>query len=585
MNPLKVMIVANTLENKCRFDIFDELAIYHDITICTSDNSSKISSQFSHLKVKYFSNIEDMPGYLRGVERVLENADVIVVMDSNYLPAFQAIRFGDKLQIPIILMMFHLQPSLKSEAIGGITERSFGGRCYFLVSSTELEKTLISNGVAPSKIQVIKPAIHEFFFHADIMRKEVRDLADIDENDKVILFLDPLTQWYQPEKLVQILRQIKDKNKDIRSKFKIFFYSDGDLVDDIKYLAADLGLCHEIRIISDCSIFPRWKILLASDFLVSFKEPSLEKCPSIYDWIQVMVCGVISLFPKSNVVCHPLIEESIVRFTSESDLKNILSRFVSNEKYFKRVAKHHNRILSKFKNIRERAIEYEIFFRRIILESKRFSHRIKSDEILDAVEVNLKNKNYSSGIAYIENLLADCIDRPMRKSNLLTLKGELENRAGNYQVASEAFSESVYINAQNWRSYLNLGWLSYVAHCNEEALIHFRRALGVKVVCHDAFLGIGLIHRRLGIFEDAIFWLYKSLQGNFENSTCLLALTQTCLEAKNIDIPIFYLEKAMELLGERPALIMALGQLYLEQGKFTLGNQMISRAMGLVGEK
>jgi len=136
-------------------------------------------------------------------------------------------------------------------------------------------------------------------------------------------------------------------------------------------------------------------------------------------------------------------------------------------------------------------------------------------------------------------------------------------------------------NESNHRSYSGLGFIAYQTHSHDEAITFFKRALANAQDDAPALMGIGLIHRRLGMPDEALHWLEHAVQADGANKKAMSALLQTCTECLRVERAIATVERLVELRGEESPLLMTLGQLHLRAGNSQLADELMKKANSL----
>ncbi len=143
----------------------------------------------------------------------------------------------------------------------------------------------------------------------------------------------------------------------------------------------------------------------------------------------------------------------------------------------------------------------------------------------------------------------------------------------------ESYGKALQDNPQNGAAMRGLGFLALQGHSHEESLTFFRRALSANGGDAQAMFGIGMVHRRIGLADDALLWFEKAITTDPAYTTAITTLTQTCIEAKNARRAEEILERVMDVTGETSQVLMALGRVYLAQGKSDIGNRTLQRAL------
>ena len=109
----------------------------------------------------------------------------------------------------------------------------------------------------------------------------------------------------------------------------------------------------------------------------------------------------------------------------------------------------------------------------------------------------------------------------------------------------------------------------------------FKRALSKKENDGGSLLGIGLIHRRLGLTQETCYWVQRCLNVDDTNQKAISTLSQSCLDTDKIPEAIEVMESAIESYGEKPSFMMTLARLYIKDGQVTKGNLLLDEALDL----
>ena len=107
----------------------------------------------------------------------------------------------------------------------------------------------------------------------------------------------------------------------------------------------------------------------------------------------------------------------------------------------------------------------------------------------------------------------------------------------------------------------------------------FKKVLGLDPTNAEAMLGLGMIHKRMSLIDDAIYWLSKSINCDQSNERAIIALTQAAIESQSSAEAISVLESVRDLIGENRSLVMALGKLYLREGQTKKGQELVAKAL------
>jgi tetratricopeptide (TPR) repeat protein len=162
---------------------------------------------------------------------------------------------------------------------------------------------------------------------------------------------------------------------------------------------------------------------------------------------------------------------------------------------------------------------------------------------------------------------------------LQLFKGHLLLQVGDLDGAMSSFELCTADECVHREAYLGLARVAYLTYSSEEALSFYRKALAIKPNDSEAMSGLGLVYRKSGMPDDAVYWLGRSLSVDIDNKTTLMALTQACLECIDQQRAIDILEQLKAIIGEQTSVIMALGQLYYKVGESEKGRVLVDQAL------
>jgi tetratricopeptide (TPR) repeat protein len=203
---------------------------------------------------------------------------------------------------------------------------------------------------------------------------------------------------------------------------------------------------------------------------------------------------------------------------------------------------------------------------------------------VEGIHALIKQNNFDEALVRLETQLLMPIGKGMR-AEVLRLKGDVLYHMSRLDEAMEAYSECLRSNADDFEAYRGLGYISLKGHSHEEALTFFKKSLAKRDGDLMSLLGIAMVHRRLTLSEESLFWLEKAVELHRDNPKAISSYVQTCLECTTTETPISSLQKLIENLGDEPTLMATLGQLYLREGNDKLGNEWIEKANKLQSNK
>ena len=198
----------------------------------------------------------------------------------------------------------------------------------------------------------------------------------------------------------------------------------------------------------------------------------------------------------------------------------------------------------------------------------------------DAIDQSLKRGDQREALERCEEALLLNIPSASDRASILSRKGEAYYALGDIEQAGNTFTESLKLDGRDFRTLKGLGYVAWAGHANEEALMFFKKAHSQKDDELEVMLGLGLVYRRLGLLEEAIFWLEKCLASDQHPAAAVSALAQACAQTPRVEHGIAVLERALEAAPDQKILMMTLGQLYLNHGRASEGHEMLKKALG-----
>ena len=91
-------------------------------------------------------------------------------------------------------------------------------------------------------------------------------------------------------------------------------------------------------------------------------------------------------------------------------------------------------------------------------------------------------------------------------------------------------------------------------------------------------LGIGMIYRRLKLFEDALYWAEKCLFTAPDTISAVLLAAQTALETNATEIAVDSLERLLDITNENRNIVVALAQLYMKVGRIDEATALFNKS-------
>lgn len=589
MTKRKIAIVVGKPDDVRVLDIFEPLCVRYDVSVLALQNDEVLGSYRTELKIKIFRELQDMPGYMRGLEDELVGSELVIVLDSSRLSSFQALRASLRAQRPVLAYISDSQPFFFSDYpnIRAIQTDIFTHASGFIATTSAVRETLMIEGVGGNKITIVPPGINpQKFSYSDALRTKFRSYIGVGANDLLILSRDELSKAYRAADMLTALRVLRTTMPATFPRVKLLFAATGPAAEEVKYLAADHGLGKNVLFLQqNCEPFLR-DLYCASDVVTTLRPQDRNIADQGKRWIlEAAATRVLPILPMGSQTAEWLGETCIqMAADAPTDVAKFWSAILGEREELEKrrdACAAHVREMHDCEKLAT-LIEHEIATQLERIEGDVLSERNRFQELYRKVEAHLAAGNQSEVFSGVEDLLLRVGDRVKERSDLFRIKGDAYLNCGLLDEASQAYADSSHLDDGNWRAFLGLGQLALLSHSHEEAIKFFKKVLARDPNNYQAMLGFGNVYRRLKMYEEALFWLGKCVDLGRGDRKALLALSQTCLESDDLPGAVTALERVMEIVGDKEsAVVMGLGQLYLRSGDVEKGRALLDKVMGM----
>jgi glycosyltransferase involved in cell wall biosynthesis len=530
-----------------------------------------------------FLPVADKPGYIPHLEKMLQTFNVIIAFDSFRISSFQASRAAANYNIPFLVVCSEWEP-YSFQGYRNVQAIHFDvvqKATHILATSQLTVNYLMTIGISPEKIGLFPLSIDRNVFRFSPKKREkFRSYVNLVPSDLVVLFRGKLESSYQPELVIHAFSKLLQDEKDLADCCKLLVVGEGHDASAVKRLAYETGLGSSIAFLhQDVSPFVV-DLYSACDVIIAPKlggDAALAPLP--FTILQAMACGLVPLVYQGTVAEAWIGSEAGLSLKRDSFVQvaqGLGALFQSREALGK--AKH-------LVAMRMQCFEEENKMDRLgeILELL-LSASVKDETaLLDQNIFGGVNGNRSpefvidEGRSKLTNMNLANIER----SEILREIGDSLVVLRRFDEASSALSEAIELDDTNWLAFKALGFLAWHTYSNHDAIVWFQKALKLKSIDSGVFLGLGLVHQRVGMIEEALVWLEKAIQADEYTPTTILAFMQVCHECSRADFAIATVNRVLNVVGDHQALLMGLGQLHIKSGDLELGNRILLKAMSV----
>jgi glycosyltransferase involved in cell wall biosynthesis len=581
----RLAIVAGDIEQPRFLLLFEALKSHFDLTLFVLGDESIATNFESSIKCRLYSPVADMPGYMRDLESDLATMDGIIGIDTTKISTFQAVRTARKNRIPVFVVVTESQPLFyeKYPNIKAIQYDICNTASYFWATSQAAKDTLIVEGVASEKIGLVKPNINNKRFKvSDHLRQKFRTYVGLRQEDIVVLCRGDLEPHNNLFSVLDALRLLRQQGIPSSLRTKVLFCGDGSISRDLKIKAADLGIGSQVLFLHQDPEPFLPDLFNASDFyLVAGTSASDRAEPFPMSLLEAMGCGMIPIVPAGSVAAE-LCADHGFHYNSSHLSSLVMSLF--HAVHTQGNLDMQKAMISNFTlNLAVRSSSTPNFSNEVLDQMKKSAANIVTmtspAEILRSIANDVESGNDLDALVKVEEAELQGFETVSCLAELSCLKGEALYNIGRMEEAMNAYSVCMQIDPNNPRCLRGLGFIAWHGHSNEEALTFFKKALAVHENDLLCAYGIGLVYRRLGLLDEAMYWLESCVLKSKKPTSAVIALAQTCSQLIPRSRGIAALERAMDVVGDHHALLATLGQLYLADGQLEEGKQLLEKAM------
>jgi hypothetical protein len=564
---LKIKIVVGQLREQAMISLWESIAQHHDVEILTQKFDGEESFNTS-LPVVEFPVIVDMPGFFRDLDSHLRGSDVIIGVESSRLYSFQALRIARKLGIPFVAMVHEYEPFIyeKFQNIRAVQHDIHANASMFLATSSRAVKLLELEGVDSQRIRSLVPATDASLFEfSEARSQKFRKYTKIPVDAIVLGFKGDLNQIEPALVLGRGLRLALNKlGQDKRALVRLLICGNGAQSEKIKYEIADMGLGSQTLFLSqDPTPFLR-DLLCAVDVMIEGRG-SPEGISSLpWHVVSAAYSGARFVLPSGSIsddVLSGHLVRKIDDFTpihlSEALVKKINDGRESADQRAERA-----RVATQTLALSEATTMVLAVIEEV---GGRNERRLRRQGLLSFVkqyQIPISFKDANEVLVRCDEMRDFSAENEARLySEILRIRGDALMALTRNEEAAKAFEDALKHNLKNHHALRGLGYLAWQGHSHEDAMRFFKRALAVDPNDYQSLVGIGLVYRRLQMFNESVYWLHKAVSVGGLESTSLSLIVQACLENAENEQSIGVLKYIRENIGDHPNLSRAIEKL------------------------
>jgi len=354
----------------------------HDVCVYTTDSCQeriKLENNYNEdidgIKVFYFRNISnsvktkltiDMPiSLIRYLKKTINNFDIIHLHEHRHSLAIATHRYAKKNNIPYVLQAHgSVLPFFQKEKMKEIFDKVWGFDILHDASKvfalTEVEKEqYLKIGIKQEDIEIVPLGINLEDYTDFPEKGKFKSRLNIDENDKLILFLGRIHEIKGLDLLIKSFNQISNDNIKLA-----IVGGDYGFKGEVEKLINEFDLNEKV-------IFPG--VLTGSDKIEALIDCDIFVMPSRYEsfttsGLEAMACSKPLILTKNNHI-HTWVKDSVglVCEFDTDDLSNCIEKLLNNEKLCEEFGKTGRKLIEEKYNWNKVSKQIESIYENCII--------------------------------------------------------------------------------------------------------------------------------------------------------------------------------------------------------------------------
>jgi glycosyltransferase involved in cell wall biosynthesis len=445
----KIAIVAGKIRHPRALLMFEGLNAHYDVDIYAINHPDFNRSRELTSRIYLYEESPEMPGYLRGLEDRLVDADMVIGMETSCIATFQAIRAAARLGIPSGVVVNEFIPYFYSSFanIRAVQSDVLEKASFFWATSQLAAAALEVEGVAPERIARVElPVSTKRFRPSADSRAKFRDYIRLRAEERLVTFHGDLIPENQPERLLQATRVMRQMAPGRVPPLRLMFVGNGPHAESLKYQAHDMGLGSQILFLHQDPAPFLHDLYAATDAII---RPEVKRTDMHEDipWavLESMASGSAAIVVRSTITSelagggaiqadssmHPHFSQALLGITASDEA---LARAKQAARQWIETRHHPDVAVGQIASDIERilAAPSSRDLRRAALESGMRS-------ALEAIEEN----NPNDALVHVEDLLL--LDPPagQARGDILRVKGDALRALGKAEDAMDAYAKSL----------------------------------------------------------------------------------------------------------------------------------------------
>ncbi len=527
----KLALVFGNLPTVEEIDQFSLLTDGFEVTVITSESICGYltqTSRFRDLKCVALPDYDINTTYLPGLEKVLNNFDVVVVKERLGVYAYQAVRSKWRKRFRLVVWSDNLVPFPCEDVsqMRTIRREVTNAADMFLVQSEAGKRALLLEGIEEERITKFLPWVERRAQRNPKEKAKALEKLGLSDGDFLIVHFGQI-EW--EEGLLDLAHAVKlavDENAELRRRLKVVFCGIGTFAPHLRDRFVTLGIDRRVSYAAPSrETFD--SLLTAADALYLSNISSRDRLEGDPYRLLLAMANEIPVLGSRT----PLVEEYIGKHRfdfcvgSPESLASAITKVASAGALRHDIVKKNLSVIEHQFSREKVKEEMTTIFNALALKTVTIDPSAIDHQVLE-VESKVATKQYLAAIDLIESIFR-IKDVPVHhKANLFRLIGDSFTKLGDPEAGKNAYIQAAEQDPYSAKAYIGLGTVGLTKGSYDIAVLHFQKAVSLAPEDEMANLGLGLAFQGMEELAEANKWVVKALEINPENTAAIYTLVK-----------------------------------------------------------
>lgn len=583
--PKVAVVVGGQRDLSLASSVIEELGP-EECTVYAIDSGQEVLGLPRGVELRLFEHLPDMPGYLRNLEAEVEGCEYLLALGTLSLSSFQTVRIARKRDRPVAVIVDAFRSVSREEYPNAQAMQAdiLAHGDAFVVSDVRVGQALRAHGVEEDRICHVARSVdfQRFQVRPDRRQKLRSYLADLVPQESRWILADMQSLQRKGSVYLEAL-SLWRADHVAGERWHLIVTGSSERCEQLRYQVYDRGLTSWVSFLHQDTGPFIGDLLNAADCVVLGEGRDDLEPEELQRGLNALACGA-SVLSVTDLIPGTDLKRFQGQVLWQDPTASGLRTGIRSALQVQAVQGSRTQVGRELRDWQREHRKGDDFKQRLI---ERLERKLLLGARVPEISQGLSGLDSSAGqgqwgdalVKAEELLLRQDLDGD-RLAHVMRVKGDALAHGTRYEEAVHCYQECLARTPKDARAYRGLGFVALHSHSHDDALTFFRKSLGIEERDPLTHLGIGLVYRRIGLPEEAVYWLERSVtldQGR--NPSAIVALAQVCQETLATDSALASVERVVDAVGETPVLLLVQGQLLMREGKVREGHELLRRAL------